>query len=836
MSARTLFTIGAALSMGAAALPSQARQPEDPWAREEYFRRQLAYPHAEIPGGALRRMMEISLERARQGTGFASAIFGGSFVPLGPAGLLAQDGFWTSGQQLDAGRVSKIAIHPSNRDTWYVSTAGGGVWKTTNAGASWVPLTESECVLHMGAVAIDPVDPSIVYAGTGELNTSSFGCGVLRTANGGSNWTTFTSSAMTSTLGVHIPVGSIHIDPVTAGSAASTTVLMGTIWGVFRSTNSGVTWTRVLPTGATARADNVVQHPGNPDVLYTGLGLGSQAGVYRSGDKGVSWSMLPFPPGMSASSIYRLALATSPADPQKVWVFVAGLGSNNAYNLIGGYVWNDATSQWTTLDVSGVYISGISRGDFGGQAWYDFVLGVDPSDASRIFVGGVRLFRSTNGGNSWQRIAMEIHVDWHALAFDPVDSRRMIGGNDGGVFLSLDGGDTWTSRNYGLAITQYYPGIALHPTNAANVVGGSQDNGSHQYFGMPVWQGITGGDGGYAAFNHQNPAIIWTTCQWGPCIFRKNPTSGIWSSRSNGISFSDRAQFIPPLVMDPTTATTLYFGTQKLYRTTDDGVSWIALANGLDLSKGSGTITAIAPSRSQPLTVYVGLSDGSVRVTHDGGTTFNPIGTGFPNVFVTDIAVDPQNPLVAWVVTSTFGTPHVFKTTDGGASWGPVAGTLPDIPVFAIAYVPSENVLIIGTQLGVYQSGDGGATWSAGPAGIPMLPVRDLAYNATTNVVVAATHGRGMFMLRTAAATPVLRGDVDRDGAITANDALLIQRALVGRALGADDSGTPFVALPWGDANCNGTLEALDALLTLRQSVGLPVTGCVGTSAARASK
>jgi hypothetical protein len=117
-----------------------------------------------------------------------------------------------------------------------------------------------------------------------------------------------------------------------------------------------------------------------------------------------------------------------------------------------------------------------------------------------------------------------------------------------------------------------------------------------------------------------------------------------------------------------------------------------------------------------------------------------------------------------------------------------------------------------------------------------MLPVRDLAYNATTNVVVAATHGRGMFMLRTAAATPVLRGDVDRDGAITANDALLIQRALVGRALGADDSGTPFVALPWGDANCNGTLEALDALLTLRQSVGLPVTGCVGTSAARASK
>ncbi len=824
-----------AIAIGVGELPAQAREPEDPWAREEYFRRQISDLNGGIPGAAMQRMMELGLARARSGGGFASAIFGGSFVPLGPSGLLAQDGFWTSGQQLDAGRVSKIAIHPTSRDTWYISTAGGGVWKTTNAGASWVPLTEAECVLNTGAIALDPTDPSIVYAGTGELNTSSFGCGVLRSVNAGGNWTTFRAPELTNSLGIHAPVGWIHVDPATAGTPTSTVVLMGTILGVARSTNSGATWTRVLPAsgGPAARADNIVQRPGNPDVLFTGLGSPLN-GVYRSGDKGVSWNALPPPPGINLAAVYRFALATSAAAPEKLWVFAAGQQSG-AYRLAGGWVWNDDTGQWSTLNVSGAYLPGVSRGDFGSQAWYDFVAAVDPSDANRIFIGGVRLFRSTDGGSSWTRIAMEIHVDWHALAFDPVNPRRMIGGNDGGVFLSLDGGDTWTSRNYGLAITQYYPGIALHPTDATSVLGGSQDNGSHQYFGTPVWEGITGGDGGYAAINHQNPAILWTTCQWlpGACIFRKAP-GGTWQGRGSGIASGDRAQFIPPLVMDPTTATTLYFGTHRLYRTTDDGVTWSAVSG--DLAAQSGSITTIAPSRSQPQTVYVGTSDGALRVTHDGGASFGATGAGFTPAFVTDVAVDPQNHLVAWAVTSTFGTPHVRKTSDGGGTWTSVSGNLPDIPVFAIVYVPSETVLIVGTQLGVYQSGDGGVTWVPGPAGIPMLPVRDLVYNAPTNIVVAATHGRGMFLLRTIAASAVLRGDVDRDGDVDANDALLIQRALVGRPLGADQQGVPFVALPRGDANCNGTLEALDALLTLRHAVGLPVAGCVGTSAARARK
>ena len=842
---RRLWCIALAFTTQALGAQERPQEAEDVARREEYLR-SFYMDGGRISEEGLRQLIQLRIERSRHGNmaALASAAISNTWVPLGPAGLLPQDGYYSSGTQLDAGRISQIAINPNAPDTWYAGTAGGGVWKTTNAGASWSPLTDSQCSLNIGGVAVDPKNPSIVYVGTGELNAVSLGCGILRSIDGGANWTRFGDVTFSYQSIYAYPVGTFYVDTVTAGSNNSTVVLAGTYLGVFRSTNSGLTWTKTYPTAAQnsfGRADAIVAQPGNPNVIYAGVGdipPGSAGatitgGVFRSADKGVTWTNLPTPPGLTPHATYRWAVATSTTDPNKLWVAAASGGGR----LTGFFVWDDVGQSWTTLNSAGVY-TGAARADFGSQADYDFVLAVDPSNAQRIFIAGVRMFRSIDGGTTWRQAATDIHVDWHALTFDPTNPRRIVVGSDGGVFLSLDGGDTWTSRNYGLAITQYYPGIAVHPTDPTIVLGGSQDNGTHRSFGMPVWDGITGGDGGFAAINDQNPAILWTSCQWlpGACINRRS-ANGLWSRSGSEISSNDRAQFIPPLVMDPTNASKLYFATHRLWRTTNES-NWTSISPDLTRNQASPyAISAIGLTKADTQTIYVGTSDGNIRVTRNGGTVWNVPGTGLTSLAtVTHIFVDPLDGSKAFATFAGLGGLHVISTNDGGTTWTNITGNLPVVPVFGIVQIASENVLIIGTDVGVYQSADGGATWSPGPPGIPLVPVRDFVYNATTGTVTAATHGRGMFSLRIGAASVVLRGDVDKSGVVNAADALLIQRALIGKPLGNDATGQPAVAMPRGDTNCNGVLESVDALIALRFAVGASTgTGsCAGTTAIRA--
>jgi hypothetical protein len=399
------------------------------------------------------------------------------------------------------------------------------------------------------------------------------------------------------------------------------------------------------------------------------------------------------------------------------------------------------------------------------------------------------------------------------------DGRRCV--------LSTDGGSSWVSRNAGLAITQFYPGIAVHPITG-RIIGGTQDNGTTSYSGSRFWDGFAGtGDGGYNAFNYQNPSILWYESYWncqgastGACIFRR-ATDGI-RSRNNGITASDRAVFIPPLIMDPVTPTTLYFGTHRLYRTIDDGVSWTAVST--DLTGGSGAITTISVAPSDVNTIYVGTNDGRVRVTRDGGTTFT-LATGLPNRSVTRVAAHPTDAARALITVSGFGTPHVFETSDALATpVRSISGNLADAPANVPLYIADQNVIVVGTDVGVFQTSNGGTTWSSGPSGIPNAIIFDLVYQPASNLLVAATYGRGMFAYNVTPPSGVLRGDANADGSIDAADALLIQQALV------SSSAVTTSVFPRGDANCNGTVDSGDVILILRAAVNLPNgTACVGT-------
>jgi len=782
---------------------------EDIEGRDEWFWTQRTYPFAERPYAKMADLYNVL--RARPSLFAASAAAApltGSWRPIGPNGL------WVA--LLETGRIAAIVPATKPGGPMYVGTASGGVWRSTDYGVTWTPLTDRECGLTTGAMALDPVDPTIVYAATGEGNGGLSGCGVLRSGDGGNTWTTgFTG--LRSTAGAGGPFLSLIVDPATAGSASSSILLGATLFtnaGIVRSVNSGASWTPVLNTGP---ASSIIAHPTKPGTFYAGNRVTTPAsarGVYRSTDVGLSWSQLP-PLPVDANSIGRVEVAISKAAPGIVWALV---GDRSTGGFLGLFKFDEATSTWTQLGADGVTSS------FGGQQTYDLVLAVDPVNPQRVYIAGVGAFRSVDGGATFKRMAVDVHVDWHVIVFDPNDPTILWAGTDGGVYLSTDGGDSWSSRSAGLAITQFYPGIAVHP-QGTRISGGSQDNGTHVFTGTPFWDAFIGGDGGYTAINYANPNVHWGETQWSGStvgnLFRQDGVAAT-QRRSSGITLTDRAQFIPPLVMDPVNPAKLYFGTFRLYQTTNEGVNWTAL--GGDLSNGTGTITSISVSPADTMTIYAGTSDGRALVSRDGGVTFTAA-TGLPNRFVTRVMAHPTDPLRALITVSGFGTGHVFETTT--AFVGPVhdiTGNLIDAPANVAIYMPTLGAMVIGTDVGIFQSVDNGISWSVGPSGMPNVIVYDLVFQPAIGLLVAGTYGRGMFAFDVGTQT-ALRGDVNGDGKIDASDALLIQQALVGSL---PQSTTIY---PRGDANCNGSIDAADVVLVLRAAVGLPTTGaCVGTS------
>ena len=802
----------------AATARAQAREEprEDLDAREAYFWDQRSYPSTVRPYDAmLRARLAASQSFAALRSVSGGSSFAGGWRALGPAGFFGPDGgFFTSSPQLDAGRVTGIAPSPTGGPL-VIATASGGVWKNTFG--VWSPLTDTQCALTTGAVSVDPVDPNVVYAGTGEYNTGSFGCGMLRSTDGGTSWTQLGASTFRFQTGGSVAFSRILVDRAPAASLSTTVLLGATNAGLYRSADAGATWSSVL-TGASA---SVIAHPAKVGVLFAGNSDNSNAarrGLYRSGDGGVSWTQLPSISSVDPSTMGRMELAVSPASPDLIYALVA---SRTTARLLGLFQWDDAKSQWTTLPASGVY-TGDSRGDFGRQAGYDLAIAVDPRDAQRVYIAGVRAFRSVDGGGTFKPIGTEIHCDWHNIVVDPRNPDILYAGTDGGVFVSTDAGDIWSSRNAGLSITQYYPGISVSP-DGAKVMGGSQDNGTQVFSGSPVWNSFTGGDGGYTVINYSNPSIIYGEAQWsssGAYIIRKDATSSIF--RTTGIVSSDRGAFIPPLVIDPVTPTTLYFATHRLYRTTNEGQLWTPISG--DLTKGTGRISTVAIAKADPLTIYTGASDGQVQVSRDGGVTFAISTTGLPNKAITRVVIDPADATHALVTVSGFGTGHVFETANAGSTWKDISGTgLIDAPANSAAFIPGLGVMV-GTDVGVYQSTDGGVTWQPGPSGLPNVIIQDLVYVPGITQVVVGTYGRGIFTFTLGPDVGVLRGDVNADGKVDAFDALLIQQAIVGSL------PTGSVAYPRGDANCNGFIDAGDVLLVLRAAVGLPTTNsCVST-------
>jgi regulation of enolase protein 1 (concanavalin A-like superfamily) len=624
------------------------------------------------------------------------------------------------------GRIRAIAISGASPSTIFAGSVGGGIWKTTNAGASWAPVDDFMASLSVSALVFDPVNAAVIYAGTGEGYGNSDairGAGIFKSIDGGATWKQLAGTAPQSTA-----VNRIAVAP-TGGI-----VLAATNTGLWRSLNGGGSFA-LASTGITPQDVDF-----NPIDARKAIAAGYGAVIY-SWDGGTTWhpaSGLPLSSG-------RVEVAYARSQPDTIYALVDYAGGTLYRSGNGGATFS-AVSSTPLLD--------------NGQGWYDAALWVNPTDSNHVVVGGVYLRQSVDGGSTWTAISDGIHVDQHVIVedprFDDVTYRTVFIGNDGGVFrvknIRTAATSGYTALNNNLGVTQFYGGAA----NALSgvIVGGTQDNGNvvRQPLSGTSWSQTLGGDGGFVAGDPVDPGYFYGETIYLQ-LFRSSNGGGSWTPI--GASIADAGQsanFIAPFVLDPNNSNRLYAGGSRLWVTTSAksaAPAWKAVFG----AGGSNYLSAIGVAPGSPDVVWLGLTYGNVyRSTNATASapSFTPVPAPTLGNFVTRITVSPSNPNVVYVTTGGFGSQNLLKTSDGGATWvdatGGGATGLPDVPVNDLEVDPQDaNTLYAATEVGVFTSSDGGATWDLPQSGPANVAVDDLFWMGTT--LVAATHGRGMYSI-----------------------------------------------------------------------------------------
>ncbi|MDH7516184.1 MAG: T9SS type A sorting domain-containing protein [Bacteroidota bacterium] len=642
-----------------------------------------------------------------------------------PAAALAKGtgGAWALvGPNNIGGRVTGVAIHPTNPDIVYFTAADGGIWKSTDGGAHFTPVADDLPTMAMGSIDIDPTNPDIIYVGTGEANGSADsypGIGVVKSTDAGATW---------------FPIGgafAANIGKIRVHRTDPAIVLAAARQGMYRSTDSARTWKRVI----SGVVHDVLLHPTNPNLVFAAV---QGIGVMRSEDSGATWTQLDI--GVRGDSVGRLAIDLCLAQPDIMYaVIVNGKGTSSLKAIVkttdGGHTWFKTSSSSTP-------------NFFSTYGWYLCDIAVHPTNPDRILSGGVGLYMSTDGGYSWTARS-GIHVDQHAIEFSPSHPDIMYLGNDGGMYKSINGGTTYSSLNADLPITQFYElGIALQ--NPELMGGGTQDNGTKIRRSPGVsWGQALGGDGGYFVIDYTDTNYMWGEYQYGNHT-RTTDGGKTWISANTGLF--GNSLWVAPVAIHPTNPQVLFTATTKqLYKTTNRGERWFPFHGNMD---SSSSINVITVSPKNPSRMLVGYTNGRVWVTEDGGIEWFPISNGLPSRTCKDLQFDPKNDSTFYACYSGYASEGVFRTTNRGASWVSIAGNLPAIPKNALEIDPINPAnIFVGTDLGVYATTDSGRTWNILGTGMPKCVIADLEIHPRTGMLLAATHGRSVYQL--AVTTPV---------------------------------------------------------------------------------
>lgn len=670
--------------------------------RERWFYEQRMYPNNFIPDDAYGKAVEQRNSlRTTNGFAFDNAV---TWTNIGPT-----PGYYFSYTNI-SGRITTVRYDPVNQNIVYLGAAFGGVWKSTNGGTNFSPISDNEVSMSSGSIFVDPANTNIVYYGTGEATYSGasyYGRGILKSTNGGTTWINYTSGLPSLTYCSRIVIRPGFSNQLFAAMGSS---------GLYRSTDAGVTWSQLI----SGRCDDIIFSPNGTNAYITGSGTG-----YRVSTDG----------GVTFTSNATLTMGT------RNHIAIC----RNTPSVLYCAVYSGSTITTFKSTDSGVNFTQVAVGhNFnGGQAWYDFYMQVNPFDPNYAYVGAVDIWRTIDGGASFQNITNGyaggvVHVDEHNIDFNPVNSNELMAVNDGGVWKSTNRGTNWINLNAGLTLTQFYR-IASDPSNVNHVMGGTQDNGTQRTLGTSNWAAAFGGDGGEVCFHSQNPQFILGETQNNGVQRSQNGGNG-WQGATNGLSGS--GAWVGPLLSHPTTAGIFYTARQQVFMTNDNGASWTAISSGT-----SGTIREMAISRTSPNTLYA-TSGSIVYKSTDGGSNFISVTTGLPGRTITSIYVHPDSSNVAVVTFSGFGAGKVYKTTNGGSLWNNISGNLPDSPVNdVLIYYPgiSTSIYYAAMDIGVFFTNNYGATWTELADGLPNTVAMHLDYHQATNRLRIGTHGRGVW-------------------------------------------------------------------------------------------
>jgi len=693
-----------------------------------------------------------------------------------------------------SGRISDIVIDPSDPSTWYVGVGSGGIFKTVNAGTTWEPIFEDEDAYSIGAITIDPNDSDVIWVGTGE-NVSGrhvgYGAGVYRSLDGGENW---------QNMGLEESerIGMIRIDP--RDSDTVFVAAQGPLWsgggqrGLYKSTDGGETWRKVLGDGLGntdvddqyTGVSEVHLDPRNPDVMYAVswqrfrnvavlMDGGPGTGIHKSTDGGETWRELT--EGLPDENMGKTGLAISPQNPDVVYATI------ELANRSGGF-WRseDGGATWEKRND---YLSG------GTGPHYYQELFASPHQFDRVYQADVNLHVTNDGGKTFEMLDHETkHVDHHAMAFRADDPDYLLVGNDGGLYESFDLGETWRFTA-NLPITQFYKVAVDYDEPFYNVYGGTQDNNSQ---GGPSrtlnnigirnadWFVTLFGDGHQSAVDPSNPDIVYAQWQQGNLVRydRKTGEQVYIKPQPAAGEPPERYNWDSPILISPHDSKTLFFGTQRVWRSDDYGDTWTPISGDLtrdedrvrqplmgrtwsfdsswDLLAMSqfNTITSLSQSPLVAGLIYAGTDDGLIQVTENGGESWRTIDS-LPRVperfFVNDIKADLHDPDTVYVVVDDHKSgdfsPYVLKSTNRGRSWQSIAGNLPERHVLWRIVQDHEKpgLLFLGTEFGVYFTVNGGGNWTKLTGGTPNIPFRDLVIQTRENDLVGATFGRSFYIL-----------------------------------------------------------------------------------------
>jgi photosystem II stability/assembly factor-like uncharacterized protein len=692
--------------------------------------------------------------------------------------------FRNLGPAVGGGRVSAVVGVPGKPNVYYAGTGGGGVFVTQDGGLSWKPIFEKEASASIGAIALAPSNPNLMWVGTGEKNPRNdviTGKGVYFSPDAGANW---------KFMGLKDAgqISNIEIDPRDPNIVF--VAVLGHVWGpnvdrgVFRTTDGGKTWQKVLYVDEDTGASSLVMDPGNPMVLFAGMWRmrrypwmldsgGTSGGIFRSIDGGNTWKKLT--DGLPEEATGRIGLGAAPTNPHHIYALV-----ENKKGVL--YDSNDLGDHWKMVSNNHLLAA---------RGFYFSELVVSPKDENKVYFLSYNIMVSEDGGKTARATSARVHVDHHTLWIDPADPNRMINGNDGGAYITADAGRTWRYLD-NLPIEQFYS-VAADDETPYTLCGGLQDNNgwcgasnnlSRGGISGFDWYTVTGGDGEYAVpaghgshavyVDSQNGSIQRLNIENGMSSFIRPYLYGVQTMKPADLKY--RFNWTSPIAVSYSDPNEVYLGGSVLFHSTDAGQHWTPISPDLtrndkskqqssggpiflDLSGAEtvGAILSMSLSPVDPKTIWVGTDDGVVQVTRDGGQHWSNVTaamSGLPQWGrIQQIEASPFDANSAYVAVDFHevdnNKPYAFKTHDGGKTWTSISAGLPgEDPARVIREDTNrKGFLVAGTDTGLFYSSDEGAHWAALKSNFPTVPIYDIKFIKKTHDLVVATHGRGLFVL-----------------------------------------------------------------------------------------